>query len=228
MQASFGGTLKINMSTEEKKLTDLRYSTTRQENELQKVLDNNNLKLRTLEKISQCKVKVSEGVLDDVKCQMQFADNTETRRVIDRQFNLYFQAKKWPSERQAELMEDTACWDTTRWNVYEQHMDRFLAGKDSKSQNGARMRKADDDESTGSRPKKARKLANTPSISDFSTSELLEELFGRRKTSEFTTAARDSAVENLFICRFARVNDEEYIRLMAEKAEGMRRSTRRG
>ncbi|KAK4960191.1 hypothetical protein LTR10_003082 [Elasticomyces elasticus] len=215
------------MSTEEKKLTDLRYSTTRQENELQKVLDNNHLKLRTLDKISQCKIKVSEGVPQDVKCQMQFADNTETRRVIDRQFSLYFQAKKWPSERQAVLMEDTAFWDTTRWNVYEQHMDRFLAGKDSELHDGARMRKADDEESTGSRLKKARKLANVPNISDFSTSELLEELFGRRKTSEFITAARDSAVENLFVCRFATVNDEEYVRLMAEKADGMRRSTRR-
>ncbi|KAK3628810.1 hypothetical protein LTR56_018429 [Elasticomyces elasticus] len=219
------------MSTAEKKLTDLRYSTTRQGIELQKVLDNNHRKLRTLDKVSQCKIKVSEGVLDDVKCQMQFADNTETRRVIDRQFNLYFHAKKWSGERQAVLTKDAAFWDTTQWNVYEQHMDRFLAGKDSKvledkPQEGGRKRKADDDESTDSLPKKtARKGA---SISDFSTSELLEELFGRRKTSEFTTAVRDSAVENLFICSFARASDEEYVRLMAEKAEGMRRSTRRG
>ncbi|KAK5686211.1 hypothetical protein LTS10_002327 [Elasticomyces elasticus] len=222
------------MSSKEKKLTDLRYSTTRQEIELQKVLNNNHLKLRTLHKISQCKIKVSEGVLDDVKCQMQFADNTETRRVIDRQFNLYFQAKKWSGERQAILMKDAAFWDTTQWNVYEQHMDRFLAGKDSKvledkPQEKGRKRKGDDDESTDSLPKKtARKGAKAASISDFSTSELLEELFGRRKTSEFTTAVRDSAVENLFICSFARASDEEYVRLMAEKAEGMRRSTRRG
>ncbi|KAK5699831.1 hypothetical protein LTR97_005962 [Elasticomyces elasticus] len=203
------------MSSKEKKLTDLRYSTTRQEIELQKVLVNNHLKLRTLDKISQYKIKVSEGVLDDVKCQMQFADNTETRRVIDRQFSLYFQAKKWPSERQAVLIKDTAFWDTTQWNVYEQHMDRFLAGKNSSAledkPSGKRKGEQDaDEESTDSLPKKtARKGAKAPSISDFSTSEVLEELLGRRKTPEFAAAARDSAIENYIICEFARVSDKE-------------------
>ncbi|KAK5713911.1 hypothetical protein LTR17_017338 [Elasticomyces elasticus] len=217
---------------DKKRAHDERYSAVRQGRQLQAKLVKNHELLHDFDlkkPLTACRIVVNEAGDSNF-----VATNHQTRAIIDKQSTVWHYARQGRDARILKLKKESKQWDRTWPTVYEQHMDRFLTDKDSSvlEDKPTSKRKGEqdaDEESTESLPKKtARKEAKAASISDFSTSELLEELFGRRKTSEFTTAVRDSAVEDLFICSFTRVSDKEYVRLMAEKVEEMRRSTRRG